>query len=120
MVPLLIGVHMFNSMFSSNYFVWDSFCLLFWDCFFWEYFAIRDCFCPGLFCLGLFCLFTRFSLGSKRVCESHIKSNEQQLKYKKLYLFLTVINLQINSEFLYYEICNIEIIIRNNDILKLI
>ena len=33
---MLIGVHMFNSMFSSDCFVWD--------CFVREYFAIRDCF----------------------------------------------------------------------------
>ena len=29
MVPVLIGVHMFNSMFSSDYFVWDSFVCFF-------------------------------------------------------------------------------------------
>ena len=28
-VPVLIGVHMFNSMFNSDYFVWDSFVCFF-------------------------------------------------------------------------------------------
>ena len=29
MAPVLIGVHMFNSMFSSDYFLWDSFVCFF-------------------------------------------------------------------------------------------
>ena len=62
MVPVLIGVLMFNSMFSSDYFIWDSFAaflgLFCLGLFCLGIFCASGLFCPGLFCLGLFYLFT--------------------------------------------------------------
>ena len=73
MVPVLIGVHMFNSMFSSDYFVW-------------EYFSIRDCFVCSPFFLDAY---ENFQFGLEKKKPAYLKCSTICEKYRNSKLWLS-------------------------------